>query len=195
MHVILMGPPAAGKGTQSKFLEEKYGLMHFSTGDELRAEIASNSPLGQKVQKVMDAGQLVSDDIILDIIKDRLSRPAYKNGIIFDGVIRTIPQAKGLDKILTERKQAICAAFDLSVDEKILVDRVESRVEQTLARGETPRKDDNLDVLKRRIKEYKDFSKIVSPYYAERDLLTVIDGTQSIEDVSKKIDSVLQHCL
>ncbi len=169
--------------------------MHFSTGDELRAEIASNSPLGQKVQAVMNAGQLVSDDIILDIIKDRLSRPEYKNGIIFDGVIRTIPQAEGLETILHDRRQEICAAFDLNVDEAILIDRVESRVKETLARGETPRKDDNLDVLKRRIREYKDFSKIVSPYYDDKGLLTVIDGTQSIESVSQKIDNVLKKCL
>lgn len=195
MHVVLMGPPAAGKGTQSKFLQEKYGLMHFSTGDELRAEIASNSPLGQKVQEVMNAGQLVSDDIIMDIIRDRLSRPEYQKGVIFDGVIRTIPQAEGVDTILKERGEIICAAFDLNVDEDILVDRVETRVKETLARGETPRKDDNVEVLKRRIREYKEFSKIVSPYYDEKGLLTVIDGTQPIDTVSKTIDTVLQKCL
>lgn len=191
MHVILMGPPAAGKGTQSKFLEDKYGLMHFSTGDELRAEIASQSELGKQVQSVMDAGDLVSDDIIMAIIKDRLSRPEYQKGIIFDGVIRTIPQAEGLDKILKERNEKISAAFDLKVDESILVNRVETRVKETLERGETPRKDDDLDVLKRRIREYKTFSEVVSPYYQNQGLLTVIDGTQSIDDVRKTIEDAL----
>lgn len=195
MHVVLMGPPAAGKGTQSRFLEDKYGLKHFSTGDELRAEIASQSALGKKVQAVMDAGELVSDDIILDIIRDRLARPEYKQGIIFDGVIRTIPQAEGVDKILEERGEVISAAFDLQVDESILVDRVETRVQETLAKGETPRKDDNVDVLKRRIREYKEFSRIVSPYYDAKGLLTVIDGTQPIEAVSETIDDVLKKCL
>lgn len=195
MHVVLMGPPAAGKGTQSRFLEEKFGLKHFSTGDELRAEIASNSPLGQKVQAVMDAGNLVSDDIIMDIIRDRLARPDYSKGIIFDGVIRTIPQAEGVDKILEERGEIISAAFDLQVDETILVDRVESRVKEALENGETPRKDDNVDVLKRRIREYKEFSKIVSPHYDAKGILTVIDGTQSIETVSGVIDTVLETAL
>lgn len=193
MHIILMGPPAAGKGTQSKFLQDKHGLIHFSTGDELRAEIDSQSELGQKVQSVMDAGELVSDDIIMAIIKDRLSRPDYQNGIIFDGVIRTIPQAEGLDKILKERNEVISAAFDLKVDESILVNRVESRVKETLARGETPRRDDNIDILKRRIREYKTFSKVVSPYYKDKKILTVIDGTQSIDNVAKEIASVLSQ--
>lgn len=191
MHIILMGPPAAGKGTQSKFLQDKYGLVHFSTGDELRAEIASQSDLGKKVQSVMDAGDLVSDDIIMDIIKDRLKRPEYQKGIIFDGVIRTIPQAEGLDKILSQRNETITAAFDLKVDESILVDRVTTRVKETIARGDTPRKDDDLDVLKRRIREYKTFSAVVSPYYEEQGLLTVIDGTQSIDDVAKTINCAL----
>ena len=192
MHVILMGPPAAGKGTQASFLKEKYGMQHFSTGDELRAEIASNSPLGRKVQAVMDAGDLVSDDIIMDIIRDRLSRPDYRKGIIFDGVVRTIPQAQGLDKILHERGETITRAFNLTVDEQILVNRIESRVAETLARGETPRRDDNIDVLKRRINEYKTFSAVVSPYYEEKGLLSVIDGTLPIDTVSREIDQALR---
>jgi len=191
MHIILMGPPAAGKGTQSKYLQDNHGLVHFSTGDELRAEIESQSEFGQKVQSVMNAGELVSDDIIMDIIKDRLARPEYQNGIIFDGVIRTIPQAEGLDKILKDRNEDITAAFDLRVDENILIDRVKSRIKETLERGETPRKDDDLEILKRRIEEYKTFSKIVSPYYDEKNILTVIDGTESIDEVAKCIDRAL----
>lgn len=191
MHVILMGPPAAGKGTQACFLKEKYGMRHFSTGDELRAEIASGSALGRKVQAVMDSGELVSDAIIMSIIEDRLSRPEYKKGIIFDGVVRTIPQAQGLDALLADRGETITRAINLKVDEDILIDRVESRVRETLARGEEPRKDDNLDVLKRRIREYKTFSAVVSPYYEEKGLLTVIDGTQSVDAVRDRIDAAL----
>lgn len=191
MHVVLMGPPAAGKGTQSNFLKQEYGMQHFSTGDELRAEIQSGSDLGKKVQSVMDAGDLVSDDIIMAIIEDRLSRPEYQNGIIFDGVVRTIPQAQGLDALLAKRGERITMAFNLKVDENILIDRVESRVRETLARGETPRKDDNVEVLKRRIQEYKTFSAVVSPYYEEKGLLTVIDGTQPIETVWQKIKQTL----
>ena len=186
-----MGPPAAGKGTQSKFLEKKYGLMHFSTGDELRAEINSASPLGQKVKSVMDAGQLVSDEIIMDLIKDRLGRAEYQKGIIFDGVVRTIPQAKGLDIILKERNEHITAAIDLQVEEKILVDRVQSRVAETIARGESPRSDDDLDTLRRRIREYKDFSSVVGPYYAAKGLLREIDGTQSMDDIAKTIEDIV----
>lgn len=192
MHVVLMGPPAAGKGTQSNFLKQEYGMQHFSTGDELRAEIASGSELGQKVQAVMDAGELVSDDIIMAIIEDRLSRPEYQDGIIFDGVVRTIPQAQGLDALLAKRGEKITRAFNLKVDENILIDRVESRVKETLAKGETPRKDDNVDVLKRRIEEYKTFSAVVSPYYEDKGILTVIDGTQPIDSVWQQINRHLK---
>lgn len=193
MHIILMGPPAAGKGTQSKFLQEKYGLAHFSTGDELRAEIENGTDIGKKVEAIMKDGGLVSDDIIMDIIKDRLNNPDFSKGIIFDGVVRTIPQAEGLEKILNERGEHIAIAFNLIVNEDMLLQRVEARVAQTLAAGQTPRKDDDPEVLKRRINEYTNFSKIVAPYYAEKGVLVEIDGQQSIKDVTGFIESHMQR--
>ena len=192
MHIILMGPPAAGKGTQSKFLQEKYGLAHFSTGDELRSEIENVTDIGKKVEAIMKDGGLVSDDIIMDIIKDRLDNPDFAKGIIFDGVIRTIPQAEGLEKLLNERGEHIAIAFNLIVNEDMLLQRVETRVAQTIAAGQTPRKDDDPQVLKRRINEYKNFSKIVAPYYDDKGVLVEIDGEQPIENVTQMIESHMQ---
>jgi len=166
-------------------------MRHFSTGDELRAEVKSGSDLGREVRSVMDSGDLVSDDIIMAIIEDRLSDPEYQNGIIFDGVVRTIPQAHGLDAVLSRRGEHIAMAFDLTVDENVLIDRIETRVREALARGEMPRKDDNIDVLKRRIQEYKTFSAIVGPYYDDKGILTVIDGTQPIDTVWQHIKQAL----
>ncbi len=191
LNIILMGPPGAGKGTQSKVLEEKYGLVQLSTGDMLRAEITGNTPLGQKVQSIMDAGQLVSDDIIIEMIENRIRQPDCANGVIFDGVTRTIPQAEALEKMLAKQGCKIDVVIDLVVDENIILDRVRKRAAETEAQGLPVRKDDKPEVVERRIREYKTFTAELSPYYEAKGLLNRIDGMQPIADVSAKIDSLL----
>jgi adenylate kinase len=191
MNIILMGPPGAGKGTQSKILEEKKGLKQLSTGDMLRAERATGSDLGVRVQAIMDAGKLVPDDIIIEMIEKRMQQPDCANGVIFDGFPRTVPQAQALDEMLKKRGSRIRIVIDLAVDEKILFDRVEKRAADMEASGQTVRNDDKPEVVIRRIREYKAYTTEVSPYYERQGLLHKLDGMQPISEVSRQIDQLL----
>lgn len=190
-NIILMGPPGAGKGTQAKILEEKYGLKQLSTGDMLRAERAAGSDLGRRVQAIMDAGQLVSDDIIIEMIEKRCAESDCARGVIFDGFPRTIPQAEALAAMLAKRGEAINLVIDLAVDEKILFDRVEKRASEAAASGQPVRNDDKADVVTRRIREYKAYTAEVSPYYQKQGLLHRLDGTEPIADVAAKIEALM----
>ncbi|MBU6234944.1 MAG: adenylate kinase [Alphaproteobacteria bacterium] len=190
-NIILMGPPGAGKGTQSKILEEKYGLKQLSTGDMLRAERAAGSDLGRRVQAIMDAGQLVSDDIIIEMIEKRMADADCAKGVIFDGFPRTIPQAEALDAMLAKRGGRINLVVDLSVDEKILFDRVEKRAAEAAASGQPVRNDDKPEVVTRRIREYKAYTAEVSPYYQKQGLLHKLDGMRPIDEIAAKIDALV----
>lgn len=192
MNIILMGPPGAGKGTQSKILFDKYGLVTFSTGDELRAHVKDGTEIGLKAKAIMDAGKLVSDDIIVALIEHRLDQPDAKNGIILDGAVRTIPQADAVIEMLKKRGQKIDVALDLVVDEKIILDRIINRAKETAARGETVRKDDQPEVVEKRIREYKAFSETLSPYFENMGLLHKVDGMQPIESVTAQIETALK---
>lgn len=191
MNVILMGPPGAGKGTQAKILEEKHGLKQLSTGDMLRAERNAGSELGQRVQAIMDSGKLVSDDIIIEMIEKRMSEQDCAQGVIFDGFPRTIPQAEALDAMLKSKGKTIDLVVDLSVDEERLFARVEKRAQEAAATGQPIRDDDKAEVVSRRIREYKEYTAQVSPFYAARNQLHKLDGTQPIEVVSQQIASLL----
>jgi len=192
MIIILMGPPGAGKGTQAKILERDYGLKQLSTGDMLRAERAAGTELGKRVQKIMDDGKLVSDDIIIEMIEGRIKQDDCKRGVIFDGFPRTIPQAEALDQMLAKDGKQVVLVIDLKVEEKILYDRIDKRVADAKASGETIRPDDTHEVMTRRIREYHEYTEKVSPYYREKGLLHVIDGTQPIETVSQTIETLVQ---
>lgn len=191
MNIIMMGPPGAGKGTQAKILFDKYGLVTFSTGDELRAHVKNQTEIGKKAKEMMDAGKLVSDDIIIALIEHRLDQPDAANGLILDGAVRTIPQADALIAMLKTRGQTVDAALDLVVDEKIILARVEKRAAETAAKGEAVRNDDKPEVVAKRINEYKNFSAVLGPYFEKMGLLHKIDGMKPIEDVTRQLEAAL----
>jgi adenylate kinase len=188
LNIVFMGPPGAGKGTQSKIIEDTFGLKQLSTGAMFRAEIAAGTPLGLQVKSVLDAGSLVSDDITVGIIRARLSQPDCKNGVIFDGFPRTVPQAEALDALFAELGHTLHAVLQLVVDDSILLGRIQERAAQT---GEK-RADDDPEVLKKRLAAYHSQTAPLLPFYREKGLLHQIDGMQSVETVAAQIARILQ---
>jgi adenylate kinase len=193
MNLILLGPPGAGKGTQAKRLEEAHGLKQLSTGDMLRAEVTAGTELGQKAKAIMDSGQLVSDDIIIAMIAARIEHPECQNGVIFDGFPRTVAQADALDKMLAAKGRPLTAVIELKVDEDVLVDRLNNRISEMKARGETPRSDDNAETLRKRLQVYRDQTAPIIPYYERKQTLRSVDGMADIDDVAAQIDAVLNN--
>ena len=182
----------SGKGTQAARLVEKYGIPQLSTGDMLRAAVAAETPVGLKAKAVMDAGGLVSDDIVVGIIRDRIAEDDAKKGFILDGFPRTLAQAEALDGMLSENSLKLNAVIELRVDQTKLVDRIINRAEEAKAAGQPVRKDDDPEVFKDRLEAYNRDTAVVVPYYEKTGLLSVIDGMQAIDDVTASIDSVLQ---
>lgn len=193
MNLILIGPPGAGKGTQAKILEEKYGLKQLSTGDMLRAEVASGSDLGAKAKDIMDRGDLVPDDLIVDMIAARIEQPDCAKGAIFDGFPRTVDQAQALDAMLSNKGNPLSAVILFEVDEEELVNRLNTRVEQAKAAGQDVRADDNEETLRNRLQVYRNQTAPIIPYYEAEDLLFRVDGMASIEEVSSAITAVLEQ--
>ncbi len=185
MNVIFFGPPAAGKGTQAKIIQDKYGLQQLSTGDMLRAEIEAGTDLGKKAKKIMDSGALVSDEIVIDMIAARIDSPECAGGVIFDGFPRTVAQAEALDKMLAARGKKIDIVMELDVDQGKIIERVEKRA------AEEGRSDDNIGALKTRLQQYNDYSAKVLPYYEAQGAVPKIDGNQSIEAVTSQIEAIL----
>ncbi|CTQ55707.1 Adenylate kinase [Roseibium album] len=192
MRLILVGPPGAGKGTQATRLVEKYTIPQLSTGDMLRAAVAAQTPIGIKAKAVMDAGGLVSDEIVVGIIRDRISEEDATTGFILDGFPRTIAQAEALDEMLTAGGLKLNAVLELRVDQTKLVDRIIKRAEDAKSSGQPVRKDDDPDVFKQRLEAYNRDTAVVVPYYEKTGHLSVIDGMQSIDEVSASIESVLE---
>ncbi|WP_305988659.1 adenylate kinase [Roseibium sp. MMSF_3544] len=192
MRLILVGPPGAGKGTQATRLVEKYSIPQLSTGDMLRAAVAAQTPVGLKAKEVMDAGGLVSDEIVVGIIRDRISEDDAENGFILDGFPRTLPQAEALDQMLEENGLKLNGVLELRVDHTKLVDRIVKRAEEAKAAGQPVRKDDDPEVFKQRLEAYNRDTAVVVPYYEKTGLLSVIDGMQAIDEVSASIETVLQ---
>lgn len=191
MNLILFGPPGAGKGTQAKILEDRYGLKQLSTGDMLRAEVAAGSPLGKKVKAILDAGHLVSDDIMIEMISSRIDQPDCAKGFILDGFPRTVPQAQALDEMLERKKKALHHIFVLEVDEGILTERQRTRVAEMKAKGQEIRSDDNEETLKKRLNVYREQTAPVLPYYESNGRLRRVDGMAAVGDVTAAITSVL----
>lgn len=191
MRVIFLGAPGAGKGTQAVRLAERLQIPQLSTGDMLRAAVAAKTPIGNKAKEVIDRGDLVSDDIVLGIIADRLDDKDAQSGFILDGFPRTVAQAEGLALLLKQKNLALDAVIEFDVDESKLVDRIVRRAEETAARGEQVRKDDNPEVFKTRLDAYRVQTAPLSAYYADKGMLKSVDGMQPIDQVTEAVREIL----
>jgi adenylate kinase len=212
LNILLLGPPGAGKGTQAKRLEERYGMVQLSTGDMLRAERAAGTPLGKQAQAIMDAGKLVSDDIMIAMIKNRIGQLGGK-GFILDGFPRTVPQAEALDQMLAENKIALDAVIEITVDEAALVVRIGGRFSCQKCgasyhdRHNRPkqegvcdvcgshdfvrRPDDNAETVKARLDAYRQQTTPILPYYRAKGVLRSVDGMAPIDTVTQQIETIL----
>ena len=192
MRLIFLGPPGAGKGTQAKRLTDKYGIPQLSTGDMLRAAVNDGSEIGKRAKEVMDAGGLVSDDIVNQIVSERIEQPDCEKGFILDGYPRTVPQAKVLGENLREKNLVLDAVIELKVDEEALVRRLENRVAETVAAGGTVRSDDNPESFRKRLSEYREKTAPLSRHYEEQGELVVLDGMAHVDQVTQAIEAVLE---
>jgi adenylate kinase len=191
MRLILLGPPGAGKGTQAQRLVDAYGIPQLSTGDMLRAAVAAGTPVGLKARAVMEAGALVSDEIVVGIIADRIAEPDAAKGFILDGFPRTVAQAEALDSMLGARGLRLDHVIDLKVDETKLVDRIMKRAADARAAGQPIRKDDDPEVFKTRLDAYRRDTAAVRPHYAAKGMVKTVDGMQPIDAVTTAIKAIL----
>jgi len=215
MNIILLGPPGAGKGTQAQRLQNEHGLVQLSTGDMLRAAVAAATPVGLRAKARMDAGELVSDDIVIGIIGDRIGEPDCAGGFILDGFPRTLAQAEALDTLLAGRHLRLDKVIELEVDEEALVERITGRFACGVCgagyhdRFKRPkvegvcdacggntfkrRPDDNEETVRTRMKAYRDQTAPLLPYYRERGILAGVDGMADMEDVYHALERLLGY--
>jgi adenylate kinase len=189
LNLVIFGPPGSGKGTQAKLLQEKQAWPQLSTGDMLRAAIAAGTELGKKCQSIMAKGELVPDDVVVGIIGERYDQPDCEKGAIFDGFPRTIPQARSLDSMLKLRNKKIDLVIELKVDDKVLIDRVKTRIAQS---GGVARADDNPETLQNRLAVYYQNTAPLLEFYKRQGKLTTVDGMAPIEAVTKAIAVVIE---
>ena len=191
MNIILLGPPGAGKGTQASFLVDSRNMIQLSTGDMLREARTSGTEMGKKVAAVMDAGNLVTDEIVIGLIREKLEAGGDHGGFIFDGFPRTLAQADALGDLLAETGQTLDCAIELQVNDDVLVERILGRAADAVAAGGTARADDNEESLKTRLMAYyKQTSPLIGYYHAKGDLRSV-DGLGKIDDVKAEIAALL----
>jgi adenylate kinase len=191
MRLILLGPPGAGKGTQAQRLVERHGIPQLSTGDMLRAAVANGTEVGKRAKAIMDAGGLVSDEIVNQIVADRIAEPDCANGFVLDGYPRTLAQADAVEAMLAERGTPLDAVIELVVDDKALVGRIVRRAEDAKAAGQPVRKDDNPEVFEQRLRAYYKSTAPLTGYYHAKGLLTGIDGMASMDDVTASIEKLI----
>jgi adenylate kinase len=211
---VLLGPPGGGKGTQAKKLQEEYGYIQLSTGDMLRSAVASGTEIGKKAKSVMDQGLLVSDDIVVGIIADRIEQPDAKKGFILDGFPRTVAQAEALEAMLKQHGKRINAAIEIQVPDDLIVNRIDGRFScarcgegyndhfhrpkvdgrcDVCRGGEFIRRaDDNADTVRARLHTYHAQTAPILPFYRDRGLLTVIDGTLPIGEVTRRLKEIIE---
>ena len=191
MRLILLGPPGAGKGTQAQRLAAKYGIVQLSTGEMLREAVKSATPIGRKVQDIIARGRLAPDSLVVGIVGQRIAEPDARNGFILDGFPRTVPQAAALDRMLAGKGLSLDAVIELRVNEEALLKRIESRVAEMTARGEALRDDDNPEVLRTRLKAYREETAPLIAHYRQQGVLRTINGMAPIAEVTEAIDQSL----
>jgi len=191
MRLILLGPPGAGKGTQALRIVEKHGLPQLSTGDMLRAAVKNGTEVGKRAKAVMDAGELVSDEIVNAIVAERIDQPDCADGFILDGYPRTLAQADAVEAMLAERGKALDVVIELVVDDKALVGRIVKRARDAEAAGQAVRKDDNPEVFEERLREYYKKTAPLIGYYHAKGRLKSVDGMADIDAVTAQIEAVL----
>ena len=192
MRLILLGPPGAGKGTQAQRLVEKHGIPQLSTGDMLRAAVQAGSDVGRRAKAVMDAGELVSDEIVNAIVAERIDQADCAKGFILDGYPRTLVQADAVEAMLAERGLKLDMVIELLVDDKALVGRIAKRAEETKAAGKPVRKDDDPEVFPERLREYYKKTAPLIGYYYAKGMLKHVDGMAPIDEVTTHIDKLLR---
>ena len=186
LNIVLFGPPGAGKGTQANLLIEKYNLVHLSTGDILRGEIAAGTKLGLEAKSLMDRGDLVPDEVVIGMISSKLDNNPNVNGFIFDGFPRTAAQATALDNLLAEKGTSISAMLSLKVEDEELIRRL-------LSRGESSGRSDDQDesIIANRINEYNNKTAPLKEYYSAQNKLSEIEGDGTVEDIAEKLNDVI----
>ena len=190
MIIILLGPPGSGKGTQANFIQNKLSIPHLSTGDILRQSVKNETDLGNKVKNIMAKGELVSDDLVLDVIKERVSQSDCNLGFILDGYPRNITQAESLNIVLKDIDRNIDRILFLDVDFEVLESRIESRTKEN---NEEKRADDTSEVLIKRLEEYKIQTAPLGEYYSNNKIFKKINGMKSISEVSLDIEDFLDN--
>ena len=189
MRLILLGPPGAGKGTQAQRLVEKHGIVQLSTGDMLRAAAAAGTPVGKRAKAIMDRGDLVPDDVMIEIIADRIGRDDTAKGFILDGFPRTVDQAEALDRLLEDRGLRIDRVIEIVVDHEILRDRILGRARDTGG----SRADDTPETVGKRLAVYRQLTAPVADYYRRRGGLRQVDGMGTVGEVAARIDENSQR--
>jgi adenylate kinase len=192
MRLVLLGPPGAGKGTQAQHLVAKFGLVQLSTGDILRAAVKAGTSVGRQVQEIMAQGALVPDELVAAIVEQRIQQPDAGKGFILDGFPRTVAQAEALDRMLTRHGLALDAVIQLRVDEDALIKRIESRIAEMRARGESLRPDDNPEVLHRRLQAYRQQTAPLIAYYRRHGVLRSVNGMVPVAEVAAQIERAIE---
>ena len=192
MRLILLGPPGAGKGTQAQRLVEQFGIPQLATGDMLRAAVAAGTPVGLEAKETMEAGRLVSDDLVVRIVDARTDEPDAAKGFILDGFPRTVAQAEALDAMLAKKNMTLDAVVELKVDETKLVGRIVKRAAEAKAAGQPVRKDDDPEVFKTRLVAYHEQTAPLSGYYAGKGALKTVDGMMNVDEVTKALVGLLR---
>ena len=187
VHVVLLGPPGSGKGTQAKLLAERLRIPAISTGEMLRAAVREGTPLGRRVKAVMEAGDLVSDDLMIALIRERIAAPDARAGFVLDGFPRTVDQAAALDRLLAGNEKEISAVLNLSVPETALIDRLAGRS------GQENRADDRRETVLERLRVYHEKTEPLVEFYRRRGSLTDVDGMGGIAEVADRIGGALDQ--
>lgn len=188
MRIVLLGPPGAGKGTQALLITKKYAIPHISTGEILREQVALQSPLGLKVKATLDAGELVTDDLIMAIIKDRLERPDCAKGFLLDGIPRTINQSEMLDAILARAATPLTHVVQITVPQQVIMDRIKSRG----VASQGGRSDDSAEVAAHRYQVYLTQTAPLAAFYRDQDCLREVDGVGTVDEVFERVCAVLE---